>query len=247
MQRFFLSSHPISSGEINFPLDICHQIKTVLRLQAGDQVEVAFGDGWIYLVELQIINEKQVIGEISARSPADSEPTVKIHLLFALTQREKVEWILQKGTEAGVFAFHPYISQRTLIQNDALSDKKRDRWERIIREAAEQSQRGQLPELNPPGKLTDMLVRQNGNIILAAMVGDEPESLKPLLKRIKIEQELDVIIGPEGGFHPDEIQQMQASAVHFFSMGRRILRMETAAIIAPALILYEFGEMGISK
>jgi len=243
MQRFFLSGDPISSGEIRFPLDISHQIKNVLRLQAGAQVEVTFGDGWIYLVDLKMIKEKQVVGEVSDRSPADSEPAVKIHLLFALTQREKVEWILQKGTEAGVFAFHPYVSQRSLIQDGTLRDKKRERWDRIIREAAEQSKRGQLPFLGQPGKLADLLVRRKENTILAAMTGNEPEGLRLILKKTRILQELDVIIGPEGGFTSDENQQMQVAAVQFFSMGQRILRMETAAIIAPALILYELGEM----
>jgi 16S rRNA (uracil1498-N3)-methyltransferase len=247
MQRFFITPDLISADSIRFPTDISHQIRHVLRLQAGDEVEAACGDGWIYRVKLMDSPDEFATGSIFDKYQAETEPDIDIHLFFGLTRREKAEWIIQKGTEVGVSAFHPYISRRTLVQEIKLNNKRQERWERIIREAAEQSKRGKIPFLNSPDRLADALSDLQGGIILAAVVGDQTRDLKALLSEICIEREVYVIVGPEGGFDPEEIQGMVAVGAHFFSMGKRVLRMETAAIIAPAILLHELGEMGASK
>ena len=212
-------------------------------MNAGDQVEVACGDGWIYLVELSAATGGCLEGNLIQKERTNSEPTTQINLYFALSQREKVEWILQKGTETGVFSFHPFTSRRTLLRKSDITANRQKRWEAIIREAAEQSKRGLLPELKQPGDLSEIITADKENARLAAVIGSQTQDLGSILKKISTNRELDVFIGPEGGFDPEEIDQMKINGFLFFSMGRRILRMETAAIIAPALILYELGDM----
>jgi len=122
----------------------------VLRLKEADQVIVLDDQGNQYQVTLSIdIKHMAVSGEIMQKEAVSSEPSTKISLCFGLSNREKVEFIFQKGTEVGISAFYPYISSRTLVQSSTLSEKRITRWERIIREAAEQSERGRLPVLNP--------------------------------------------------------------------------------------------------
>ena len=127
----------------------------MLRLKAGDEVEALDNQGKAFLVKLAQGPDQILFGEILSSRSVDTEPLVRLTLYFGLTQREKVEWILQKGTEVGVSAFQPYISRRTLAQQAGSAEKHMVRWEAILREASEQSGRGRIPELFPPLKFKD--------------------------------------------------------------------------------------------
>ena len=177
---------------------------------------------------------------------------VHLHLYFPLSKKRKVEWILQKGTEVGVHAFHPFISQRSLVQNLQLSLKRKNRWEAIIREAAEQSGRGQLPPLQNPGSLPDVIETSSTslNLVIAAIIGESSRNLKDVLadirqkmKSIKGIPSLGLFIGPEGGFSESEIDVFKQSGAETVSLGRLILRLETAAILFPALVMYELSDL----
>jgi 16S rRNA (uracil1498-N3)-methyltransferase len=169
-----------------------------------------------------------------------------VSLCFGLSNRDKVELILQKATEVGVSAFHPFISSRSLVQKAALSEKKYARWQRIIREAAEQSGRGQLPDLHQPRRLEEcaQAVRESHARMLVAWEKAETSQDQDLSSHLAGQVEsLALFVGPEGGFSREEIQNLQASGCEVVSLGARILRMETAAIIFPALVLYELGAL----
>jgi 16S rRNA (uracil1498-N3)-methyltransferase len=163
-----------------------------------------------------------------------------------MTSRDKVELILQKGTEVGVSKFSPFISSRSLVQSTALSDKRKLRWERIIREAAEQSHRGKLPALISPMRFKECLSanfdQHDLSLIAwegaAATEGALRESLKDF-EGLKIA----LFIGPEGGFSDDEIGTAKKAGCQVISLGERILRMETAALVFPAIVLYQLGEL----
>jgi len=151
MHRFFINPNQISGKRVIFPPDIIHQIMHVLRMAEGDLVEVLINDGFACLTQLHLDPVRQkVFGEIKEKYRILSEPRVDSQLYFALSNREKVEWILQKGTEIGVSSFCPVISSRSIVRDIKLPGKKRIRWKRIIREAAEQSNRGKIPILNDP-------------------------------------------------------------------------------------------------
>ena len=244
--RFFIPPKNIIKEQVNIPADLQAQISRVLRLKSGDEVEVLDNQGNAYLVTLAQNSDKSWFGEVISSRTLNSEPRVRLTLFFGLTQREKVEWILQKGTEIGVSAFQPFISRRTLAQQPDSADKHRVRWEAILREAAEQSGRGRIPKLFPPTKLKDALKNTTAlfDLKIAAWEDETIMDLKAALGNKKITS-IGLFCGPEGGFDPAEIELMRIAGVNFFSLGRRILRMETAAILAPALVLYELGEMAI--
>ncbi|MFN2216201.1 MAG: RsmE family RNA methyltransferase, partial [Anaerolineales bacterium] len=151
MHRFFIEPNLIIAGQVVFPFDLSHQVLDVLRLTAGEQVEVLDNQGCKMIVELAYgETPKQVIGKILFKESVPKNQMARVSLFFGLTSRDKTEWILQKGTEIGVTAFHPFVSSRTLVQSTTLIGKKIERWKRIIREAAEQSRRNWLPVFHLP-------------------------------------------------------------------------------------------------
>lgn len=243
MHRFFLKPEDITGHYVAFPRDTAHQIIHVLRLGEGDQVDVLDNLGHIHHVRLGVATAGMTLtGKIIETNPVTTEPELSISLYFGLSSREKVEWILQKGTEVGVSAFFPFLSSRTLVQSSSLTTKKLARWERIIKEAAEQSGRGRLPVLDQP-KFIDAYfsdVANKNHLCLIAWENARAEhaSLSELLEGFEGDS-MALFVGPEGGFSEDEVSHAQKAGCQVVSLGARTLRMETAAIVFPALVLYE--------
>jgi 16S rRNA (uracil1498-N3)-methyltransferase len=243
MNRFFLPENQIKDQQVEFPPDIAHQILHVLRLGERDGIEVLDNSGRVYQVRLRIdAGEDRILGEIVGTEIEHTEPKVGLTLYFGMTSRDKVEWILQKGTEIGVSAFFPFVSSRTLVQSTDLSEKKTNRWKRIIREAAEQSRRGRLPVLHHPLALASCIsqgeLKHDLYLIAWEETGQESESIRQLLEGFK-GSSIALFIGPEGGFSEDEVQKARDAGCQVVSLGPRILRMETAAIVFPAIVLHE--------
>jgi 16S rRNA (uracil1498-N3)-methyltransferase len=246
MNRFFVNPDQISRNEVVFPPDIVHQIRHVLRMKDGEHAVVLDDRGHMYVVSMKLTpGHDRVSAEILSMREVDSEPKTRISLCFGLTGREKVEWILQKGTEIGVSSFYPFISSRTLVQSVTLSAKKRERWEKIIREAAEQSNRGKLPVLYPPCIFKSCLDRVKQTNQLCLIAWEEAESghvdLDALVRRFA-GGSIALFVGPEGGFSQYDVEIAKALGYHVVSLGKRILRMETAAIVFPAVVLHAAGE-----
>lgn len=244
MHHFFVSTAQISASGVIFPDDIAHQIKRVLRLREAEQVNVLDNQGNIYQTSLQYGEGNKVVGHIIRKGVCDAEPKVKLSLYIGLTQREKIEWILQKGTELGVSHFIPFISERSLVQKVASADKKEQRWFKIIREAAEQCKRGKIPVLAPAldfKQAVDQAVAEN-EICLIPWEETKTGSIKTILMENKAEH-IALIIGPEGGFAANEVQFATQRNVLPVTLGKRILRMETAALAAAAMVMFHSGEM----
>ncbi len=245
MQRFFIPDTCFTEDNVNLPESVQNQVKRVLRLNAGDRIIVLNESAVEFEIQLVVDADGNYRGKILLRKANHAEPEVKLSLYVSLTQREKFEWILQKGTEAGVSAFCPFISRRSLVQKTAGFEKKSKRWESILREAAEQCGRGRVPALLSPLSLEKAFAHANEEhtFSLTAWVQEDQISLQEALKGYSGKGSLGLFIGPEGGFDPDEITMMRQAGLRTFSLGPRVLRMETAAIVAPALVLYQLGQM----
>ncbi len=166
---------------------------------------------------------------------------MELELAFSLTKREKITWILQKGTELGVTRFRPYVAARSLDRTLQPEPSRMLRWQAIIREAAEQSRRERLAEIEPPSTFADMLkvVPQNGLKLIAWEEANPKEQLSAnFLSQISAEpvRLVSALIGPEGGFSPEEVALAESFGFIQFSLGRRTLRMETACLAACALL-----------
>lgn len=257
MHRFFVPVDRIDNMVLNFPEETGHQINRVLRLKNGQQVIALDNLGSEYLVELTNVEGSHVSGVILNKKPAGGEPQARLYLYLCLSQRDKFEWMLQKCTEIGAAGFIPVISSRSLVQGMEEGRNKMNRWEKIIQEAAEQSGRGKIPLLQPAQKFPSAVqqaVKSHARVLLPSPLqadegGTETQNRNGIKQALtgltrEIQPEIGVFIGSEGGFSEEEIALAKSSGCMPVDLGKRILRMETAAITTTALIFYELGEMG---
>ena len=254
MHRFFVSPSCITKAAVYFPMEVSRQIATVLHLRSGQRVMILDNAGTESEVELEIVAPRTTEGRILASRPTENEPSPHLQLYLGLTQREKFEWILQKCTEVGVAGFSPVISSRSLVQSPEESGARQDRWQRILQEAAEQSGRGRIPTLAAPLRWDEALAqfRSLGDPGLIAWEGEKAMRISRALAPGEgsashlagaAALHLAIFIGPEGGYSETEVSQAQTAGLVPVTLGKRILRMETAAVVAVALILHEFNEL----
>jgi len=245
MQRFFVPPSALTGQQVHFLPEQARQMSRVLRLRPGAEVWALDGSGQEWRVRLQSVTDGAAWGDVLEQRRVEAEPQrVRLTLYLGLTQREKFEWMLQKCTEAGAAAFVPVLSARSLVQQVSEVEAKRERWQRILREAAEQSGRGCVPVLQPAQRLTAALpqcLAQHALTLLAWE--DEHEQGLGAVLRAQAERhprplQLAIWVGPEGGFAADEVQLARQVGVMPVSLGRRILRMETAALAVTLLALH---------
>lgn len=243
MHRFFIPPQSLNQAEVALPKEVSRQIARVLRLSVGSQVVVLDGLGDEYTLNLVQVNPDSVVGKILKKEPSRGEPRTHVHMFLALTQRERFEWMLQKCTEIGVANFTPLVTTRSLVQHTTEVEGKYMRWQKIIQEAAEQSHRGKIPRLNHPLTFSEFVKQPLEQRTTGLFFWEEEEgnnALKTLLKSVE-NTEVNLVIGPEGGFTHEEADFITKAGYNSVSLGKRILRVETAAMIAAGLVLYELG------
>jgi 16S rRNA (uracil1498-N3)-methyltransferase len=184
---------------------------------------------------------------VRARRAVHTEPHRSLTLYQCLLKGDRFEWVLQKGTELGVSRFVPVLSQRTVLRDPLRVEKKRPRWEQIIREAAEQSHRGHLARLAPPLAFPEACEQGAAAHDLALIPWEEatePGLLSLLSGLPSPVQRVALVIGPEGGFTRAEVDAAQRHGLQVVTLGPRVLRSETASVAALAIVLSALGEMG---
>jgi len=247
LHRFFVPVESLQGKKVVMAGQQAQQIRNVLRIRNGEHITVLDKQGWEYEVVLTAVRRTEVTGQVVERRRAMGEPDTQITLYQSLLKREKFEWVLQKCTEVGVRRFVPVITERSLIRGlDATKADKIDRWRRIITEAAEQSGRGLIPELSRAISLEKAIGNLAGfGCCLIASRQTEGSGVRSALRRSDkgASTTIALLIGPEGGFTEEEVKRSQATGIVPISLGRRILRTETAAVVAASLILYELNEM----
>jgi 16S rRNA (uracil1498-N3)-methyltransferase len=218
-----------------------HQIRDVLRMKIGNEIIVLDNTGIEYQVRLTDISQREVSGKILAKKKCEAEPHTKITLYQSLLARDKLEFVLQKCTGIGVTCFIPVITERSIVRKpEKITKEKLSRFESIIAEAAEQSGRGLIPSLKSPVVITQALSELDEYDICLVGSTEKCLPLKKILRDCKSAPEkIALFIGPEGGFSGKELDFFNGSGVQSFSLGKRILRTETAALVASAIILYE--------
>ena len=236
--RFFVPADRISDDRVDFTDEQRKQLRNVLRLRAGDVVSVLDGSGREFATEIEALDEKHAVGRILKIETPATEPSQRLTLVQGLPKGEKLDLILQKCTEIGVAEFLIVETARSVprISPDRLPGRL-DRWRAIVREATEQSGRTRLPVVDGVIPFIDALARVNGKGM--GFIAWEEEKELPLSSLISdLAGEAVLFIGPEGGFTADEVAAAKAEGITPVSLGPRILRAETAAIVGSALIIY---------
>ena len=246
MHRFFVPPSHIEEDRVTLPSDAARQLARVLRARPGDGVIVLDDSGYEYTVVLDSVSPRHASGVISESNVGQGETSLSITLYQGLMKADRFEYVLQKGTEIGISRFVPMVSERTVARN-IISDNRLQRWSKIIREAAEQAGRSRLPVLDDAVSFADAC----DSVVGPAIIGWECErdtGIRGTLLRhkaaIEQAQAIAIVIGSEGGLTAEEVSYAQGRGVTPVSLGRRILRAETAGIVTVAAVLYEMDELG---
>jgi len=246
MHRFFISPENINNSNATIDDEQARHIERVLRLATGDLVMAFDGQGNEYELCLSGRQEGKLRAEIRSVHVENREPSLKITLVQGLTKGDKMDTIIQKAVEIGVAEVYPLISQHSVIHLDQKrAARKVERWQSIAREACKQCRRNQIPVVNMPIKLNDFLDLSQGNPVILLYENENCTSLKALIENNKdmLRQKVFLIVGPEGGFSTAEVSQAARKGALTAGLGPRILRTETAGLVASAILLYEMGDL----
>ena len=241
MANFYISREDINENIAEIEGEEATHISRVLRMKKGDEVTLCDGEGTFYEAVLKDFSDKKVTAEIVSSRKAETEPSVKLTIFQGVPKNPKLEAIVQKATEIGVVRIVPVDTVRAVAKLDKAA--KVDRLRKIAREAAKQSKRGIVPEVTDSVSFKEA-VKMAAEADLAIIPYEEERevSLKCALSG-KNPQSVSVMIGPEGGFEKEEIALAKEAGIISVTLGKRILRTETAPLAVSAAVLYELGEM----
>ncbi len=298
MHKFFTSKELINENIGKIIGDDVKHIMKVLRLAPGEEVILNNCEGIEYLAKIDRVNKQEVILDIIETIEGSNESYIKITLYQGLPKSQKMDLIVQKGTELGIYEFKPVITSRVDVKLKG-EFKKLDRLNRISLEAAKQSKRGVVPKVLDPMNFNDVLEEMDSldlmlvpyenaegfgiktlinnlskrgvvpkvldpmnfndvleemdslDLMLVPYENAEGFGIKTLINNLKKEninlndiKTVGILVGPEGGFEEDEIIKLKDKGAHIITLGKRILRTETAGFVAASLIQYELSDLG---
>lgn len=241
MANFYIDKSDITENTAVITGEEAQHISRVLRMKKGDNVTLCDGEGMFYEATLTDFSDKSVIAEITSSRKAETEPEVKLTIFQGVPKNPKLETIVQKLTEIGAVRIVPVDTKRAVAKLDKAA--KVDRLRKIAREAAKQSKRGIVPEVTDSMNFKEA-VKEAGKAELSIIAYEEEveTSLKKALSG-KNPKTVSVMIGPEGGFEREEVELAKENGLISVTLGKRILRTETAPLAVSAIVLYELGEM----
>ncbi len=239
LPRFYLEPNQIRGDLVTIKNpDIIKQIVRVLRLGPGDLITIFDNSGFEYEVKIMelIGRSREIVGRIIGRQAGFREPPKSLTLYQSLLKSDKFEWVLQKGTELGVARFVPVISENCVVTE--ISKNKFKRYEEIIREATEQCGGTKLAQLDPVIKFDqalELIGREGGES--KNLIAWEGEPARKIDLKLDDYEKINLLVGPEGGYTPAEIEAAKRGGLQSISLGKRILRAETAAVVGVARLI----------
>jgi len=253
MQRYFVAEAQMGEDSVVLSGEDARHAAAVMRSRPGDCFIACNGQGRDVIAKIVSVDKDNVQADIVEHLPSSAEMAWKIAVAQSLPKGDKLEIVIQKGTEAGATEFIPFLSKRTVVQYDERKEAKRlERWRKIAKEAAEQSHRSTVPQICEVSTWKTLLQRFADYDLVLFCYEEEGRSgngLRGLLADFRQQLSSDeprimIVIGPEGGFATEEAEAALAAGAKPIGLGRRILRTETAALYALACLAYESGELG---
>lgn len=250
MSKFFVKTEQINNNDIVIIGDDVNHIINVLRMKTADEIQICNQDtGDNYNAEIVNYSKNEVECKIISKINETTESNVHITLFQGIPKFEKMELIIQKNTEVGIKSIVPVIMERTVVKLDEkIASKKLERWQKIAEIAAKQSMRDIIPQIGNITKLKDIDTTEF-DAVLVAYENEEHNMLKTELQKLErkiksnnsSEQQYNIaiVIGPEGGISEKELVMLAEKNAKFVSLGKRILRTETAGVVMAGNIIYE--------
>ena len=234
MQRYFNNEKVNNSFLMNE--DDSNHITKVMRMNLGNKIEIVCNET-LYICEIIQLG-KNVVVKIIEEKDENNELPIKVTICQSLVNEQKMDLILQKGTELGVSEFIPYNARNSVVKENNKSDKKIVRWQRIVKEASEQSKRNIIPKVNNIINI-DELIKLNYDLKLLCSVNEFTLNIKKVLEQTRKYDTIIIVIGPEGGFSKEEESKLIANGFISVSLGKTVFRTETASLVALSYINYQ--------
>ncbi|MCC8161069.1 MAG: 16S rRNA (uracil(1498)-N(3))-methyltransferase [Oscillospiraceae bacterium] len=246
MPKFFVTRDKITENQIIIDSEDVTHISRVLRLNRGDVITVCDGGGTDYDAEIVRMEQKSIICAVKDKRKSNSEPNIEVTLFQGLPKASKMEYIIQKTTELGICEITPLKLNRCVVRIDNQKDakKKIDRWQKISESAAKQSGRGVIPQITEIMTLDEVIEKSKEfDLFFVPYECEEQKTLKEVLLAKPNIKKVGFVIGPEGGFDMAETEKLRANGIETVTLGRRILRTETAGEAVLAMTMYEIGDI----
>ncbi len=244
MFRYFCTDENVDNNKVTVEGGDAKHLKTILRAQQGDRISVVT-ESKEYIAEILTVNKENLICNLIEEIFNNNETKINITLCQGIPKQTKMESIIQQNVELGVKNFIPLITERAVVKLNEKDreEKKLDRWQKIAKESAKQSKRNIIPVVEPIMTVKELAekLRNEDALVLVPYELEDVKLLKDVL--IETKQNYYIVIGPEGGFDIKEIEMFQKIGAHIVTLGKRILRTETAGVVTVAAVMYECGEM----
>lgn len=245
MHHFFVNPNAVGSEAVIITGTDVNHIKNVLRMKKGEQILISDGQGQDYFCEIESLTEQEITARIKDNVFEGTELSSKFYLFQALPKADKMEFIIQKAVELGVTEIIPVQTRRAVVKLDAKKEEKKlERWQMISESAAKQSRRGIIPKIMNIMTFPKALEYAKAfdiNIIPYENFKNMPET-KKILNKIGPNMKAGIFIGPEGGFEESEIELAIQQGVIPISLGRRILRTETAGMALLSVLMFQLEQ-----
>lgn len=241
MQHFFVSPQQVKEEKIYVEGSDVNHIKNVLRMKLGEKLTVNDGEGWQYLCEVESYEADMAVLHIVEKSKAETELSSRIYLFQGLPKQDKMELIVQKAVELGAYQVIPVSTKRAVVKLDAKkAGKKVERWKQIAVSAAKQAGRGIVPTVGEVCTYAQALkmAEELDVVLIPYELAEGIEETKKIIAGIRPGQSVGVFIGPEGGFEEEEVKLAMEAGAKPVTLGRRILRTETAGLTTLSLLMF---------
>lgn len=241
MYQFFVEDAQVSDGFVRIEGSDINHIKNVLRMKSGERVRISTSSGKNYYCEIAEITDSMVQADILEELTEGTELPNKIYLFQGLPKGDKMELIIQKAVELGAYEIIPVAMKNCVVKLDPKkAENKVRRWQEIAKSAAKQSKRSLIPTVQLP--LTYQQAVEAAKELDVVLIPYENErgmaATKEAVERLAAGESIGIFIGPEGGFAPEEIDAAKSEDMQLISLGKRILRTETAGLAALAILSY---------
>ncbi|MDC3413338.1 16S rRNA (uracil(1498)-N(3))-methyltransferase [Aquibacillus sp. 3ASR75-11] len=249
MQRYFVSEENLLSDKIVIKGEDVHHIVKVMRMNEGDKIICNVLDGRAAVCQIQSVSDASVVTTVLTWETNYTQLPINVTIAQGLPKGDKLELVLQKGTELGAHEFLPFQAQRSIVKWDSKKMKKKmERYRKIVKEASEQSHRNNVPSILSVASFTELLTyssKFNHKIVAFEEEARSPHyrKLSEAINQMKPNESILACVGPEGGFSDEEIQSLKKHGFHTVRLGPRILRTETAPLYLLACISYHFEEL----
>jgi 16S rRNA (uracil1498-N3)-methyltransferase len=246
MRRFFVRPEDVGARELRLQGDEVAHLARVLRSGPGEQIVAFDGLGHEYVATVERLVADGAVCQIICQRAVPPTQAISITVGQGLPKLDKFEWVIQKTTELGAAAIVPLMTVRAVPQPGAAHvPAKLARWQKLAREACKQSGRATVPHLHPLTSLqTFFTAFQRSELKLVFWEGEKTRRLRSVLEASTPVSSAAIVIGPEGGLTPEEVAQGEISGFVSVRLGERILRTETASVVAVALLQHHFGDLG---